>query len=209
MKREISVAYSFAFALAFATQFIPPAVQAQTPSAGDTANAEMVPAEVAVTENVDGNKTKPGDTIRTTLSDKVKLKNGTELSAGTAIIGLVSADEMQLQGASKLAINFNKAVLKNGTVIAIKATIVGVSPPESQDISGRPIKPGDQYSAGWTGHPGEIDEIGALPGIDLHSKVSSNNSGVLVATGKRDVKLKWGSGLSLAVAAADQTHRGE
>lgn len=209
MKREIPVALSFTFALAFATQFIPSAIQAQSPSSGDTTVMEMVPVQVALAENIDGNKVKPGDQIRTTLSDKVKLKNGTELPAGTAIIGAVGTDEMQLPGTSKLAINFNKAVLKNGTVIAIKATIVGVNPPEHEDASGRPIKPGDQYTQSWAGRPDSVDEIGALPGVDLHSKVASNNSGVLVATGKHDVKLKWGSEISLAVAPADQAHHGE
>jgi hypothetical protein len=209
MKRNVSAALSFAFGLAFAAQFISSTVQAQSPSSGDAAVTEMVPAQVALAENVDSNKTKPGDQIRTTLSDKVKLKDGTELPAGTAIIGIVSTDEMQLTGTSKLAINFNKAVLKNGTVIAIKATIVGVNPPEHEDASGRPIKPGDQYTQSWSGRPDSVDEIGALPGVDLHSKVSSKNSGVLVATGKHDVKLKWGSEISLAVVAADQAHHGE
>jgi hypothetical protein len=210
MKREVALTFSLA-ALSLA-MLSPNVVKAQNtddsrPSqttagnqSGQSEAMDMVSARVALNNTIDANKSKPGDPIRTTLSDKVSLKNGTVLPAGTEIVGVVAADEMQTNGASKLAMNFNKAQLKNGTVVPIKATIVGIYPPEFQDISGRPIKPGDEMTHTWTGHPDAVDEIGALPGVDLHSRIESNNSGVLVSKTKHDVKLKYGSEIALAVA---------
>jgi hypothetical protein len=210
MKRNSAIVLSCAAATL--ALFIPAAIQAQT--AAETAEAAtMVSARVALIQNVDGSKAKPGDAVQTTLADKVALKNGTVLPAGTKILGVVAADELNLAGTAKLALIFNKAVLKNGTVIPIKATVVGVYAPESQDINGRPIKPGDQFIGDWSGKSTVVDEIGALPGVDLHSRVDSSNSGVLVSTNKHDVKLKWGSELSLAVASqtapADGTAQGK
>ncbi len=210
MKREFAVILSSA-ALSLA-MLSPNLVKAQDkgnsqPSQTMTSNQgiqsevmDMVSAHVALKETIDASKVKPGDRIHTTLSDKVLLKNGTELPAGTEIVGVVAADDMQMNGASKLAMNFNTAKLKNGTAIPIKATIVGIYPPEFQDINGRPIKPGDEETDTWAGHPDSVDEIDALPGVDLHSRISSSNSGVLVSTKKHDVKLKYGSEIALAVA---------
>jgi hypothetical protein len=175
--------------------------QAQTTAQASQGGAmDMVSARVAMKETIDASKVKPGDPIKTELAKKVVLKNGSELPAGTTILGVVGTDDMQMEGTSKLVLNFNKAQLKNGTVIPIKATIVGIYPPESQDISGRPIAPGDQVTQAWSGHPDEVEEIGALPGVDLHSKVTSNNSGVLVSKSKHDMKLRYGSEIALAVA---------
>ena len=178
--------------------FIPAAIQAQSAAATEEAS-NMVSARVALIQNVDGGKAKQGDQIQTTLADKVTLKNGTVLPAGTKILGVVAIDELNVSGASKLAMNFNKAVLKSGTTVPIKATIVGVYAPESQDINGRPIKPGDQFIGDWSTKSTDIDEVDALPGVDLHSKVDSTISGVLVS--KHDVKLKWGTEVSLAIAS--------
>ena len=41
-----------------------------------------------------------------------------------------------------------------------------------------------------------------MSGVDLHSKIASMNSGVLVSTKKDDVKLKEGTEFGLAIAAA-------
>jgi len=195
MKRETLVALSVA-AVSVA-MFFPNVTLAQS---GENEAAQMVSARVALKQNVDANKVKQGDQVRTTLAKKVRLTNGTELPAGTAILGVVSADDMQLNGTSKLALNFNKAELKNGTVVAIKATILGVFPPESVDANGNPVTPGDQETGNWNGHPDSVDQIDALPGVDLHSKTASTNSGVLVSTTKHNMKLKWGSEIALAVA---------
>jgi len=204
MKRE--VASSLAFALLCAAPALSTA--AQVPASGGAA-VQMVSAQVALAQNLDAGKAKPGDPVRTTLAGKVTLTNGTVLPAGTSILGVVTADDSQLTGTTKLALTFEKAVLKNGTTVPIKATIVGVFQPETQDASGRPMKAGEEHGNAFSQRPDAVDEIGALPGVDLHSKISSSNSGVLVATGKHDFKLKWGSDFSLAIAAGTQQRQGE
>jgi hypothetical protein len=201
MKREFAITLSLA-AMSFAL-ILPNSIQAQSDPGvqpGQGVALEMVSARVALKQEIDADKVKQGDQIRTTLSGKVHLKNGTELPSGTVILGVVATDDMQLSGTSKLALNFNKAELKNGTIIPIKATIVGFFPPESEDANGYPIAPGDQELDAWEQHPDSVDEIGALPGVDLHSRITSSNSGVLVSTSKHDMKLKWGSEFALAVA---------
>jgi hypothetical protein len=208
MKREFTVASSSA--VLTMGLFLSAAVM--TPSrnfaqTGAQSNAaDVVSAQGALTDTVDSNKTKPGDPVRVTLSNKVRLTNGTELPAGTAIIGEVSTDDMQLNGTTKLALRFTKAETKGGEVVPIKATIVGVFPPESEDISGRPITPGDEVTGSLPQHPDSVDELGALPGVDLHSNVSSSNSGVLVTATKHDVKLKRGSEIALTIAQTATAH---
>jgi hypothetical protein len=201
MKREVITTLSLA--TASLALLLPAIGQAQSNSTAPDAQQEamqMVSARVALKQNIDADKVKPGDQIRTTLSDKVHLKNGTELPAGTVILGVVATDDMQRTGTSKLALNFNQAELKNGTMIPIKATIVGVFPPEGEDAEGSPVMPGDQVMENWSPHQTAVDEIDALPGVDLHSTVVSSNSGVLVSTSKHDMKLRWGSEIALGVA---------
>jgi hypothetical protein len=203
MKRELATTLSLA-ALSMAL-LNPLAARAQSQNVGSAQMAndeslQMVSARVALTENLDAGKAKAGDQVRTTLAKKVTLKNGTVLPAGTVILGVVSTDDMERQGTSKLALTFTKAELKDGTVVPIKATMVGVYPPQSEDSDGRPIAPGDQVTNAWAQHADAVDEIGALPGVDLHSSISSSNSGVLVSSSKHDVKLHWGSEIALAVA---------
>ena len=41
-----------------------------------------------------------------------------------------------------------------------------------------------------------------VSGVDLHSKISSQNSGVFVSMKKNDVKLKAGSEIQFAIAPA-------
>jgi hypothetical protein len=180
-----------------------PANQAQplnTPSdqSGQAEAQEMVSARVALKENLDAMKLKAGDPVKTTLSNNVSLKSGPELPRGTEILGVIAQDDMQVNGKSKLALNFTQAKLKDGTVVPIKATIVGVYPPASEDSSGRVIAPGDQVRGTFSLHQDGVDQMDALPGVDLHSKVESNVSGVLVST-KHNVKIAWGSEIALAV----------
>jgi hypothetical protein len=105
-----------------------------------------------------------------------------------------------MSGDTKLALRFTKAVLKDGTAVPIKAIIVGVFEPESEDAQGNPVAPGDQARHLWNEQSPGVDEIGALEGGDLHSRISSSNSGVLVSTTKHDVKLKWGSEIAMGIA---------
>lgn len=52
----------------------------------------------------------------------------------------------------------------------------------------------------WTDATLEVDQLNVVPGVDLHSSIASQNSGVLVSTKKDDVKLIRGSQVQLAVA---------
>jgi hypothetical protein len=177
-----------------------PAITSSGMQLGEAEAMQMVSARVALRQTVDADKVKPGDQIRTTLSGKVHLKNGTELPSGTVILGVVTSDGRQMSGTSRLALDFNEAELKNGRMIPIKATIVALYPPASEDAEGNPLMPGDQEVETWTNRSNAVDEINALPGVDLHSNVASNESGVLVSTSKRDVKLNLESEIVLAVA---------
>jgi len=178
------------------------AMSASTTQPGGEAEArDMVPARAAVTSTLDANKLKPGDRIKVKLADTVHLKNGRELPSGSELLGVVSTDNMH-PGNSKLAIRFTEAKLKHGGVVPIKATIVGVFPPEAENGQGYDVVPGDQQPNSWTDSTLQVDQIGALSGVDLHSRVAGSNSGVFVTTKKSDVKLDQGSELTLAIAAA-------
>lgn len=166
--------------------------------------SEMVPARAAVTSTLDANKLKPGDKIRVKLADTVHLKNGRELPDGTELIGVVSTDNMH-PGNAKLAIRFTEAKLKRGGMIPIKATIVGVFPPEAENGLGYDVVAGDQQPNSWTASTLQIDQLGALSGVDLHSRIAGSNSGVFVTTKKSDVKLAEGSELTLAIGAANES----
>jgi hypothetical protein len=171
------------------------------PPAGQHEAMQMVPAQADLIKPLDARKAQPGMQFRVVLSNTIHLKNGTELPHGTALIGLVSTDDMHLSGTSKLALRFTKAELRNGKVLPIKATIVGVFPPAEQGAEEYPVAPGDQDTNSWTNQMLQVDQIGALSGVDLHSKIASMNSGVFVSTKKHDVKLSAGSEFALAIAA--------
>jgi hypothetical protein len=216
MKREVALAFSLA-SLSLAS-LIPNTSQAQDngvaqPSqtvandqAGRSEAMQMVPAHVALRESIDGSKARTGDRILAVLGNKIQLKDGKELPAGTQILGVVATDDMQTNGTSKLALNFNRAKLKDGTVVPIKATIEGIFAPEDTID---PAESSDDVAQAWSGRPTAVDQSDALPGVDLHSKIESQNSGVLVSTKKHDVKLKYGTQIALAVAPAPQTSAGE
>lgn len=162
--------------------------------------AQMVRAQAALTQTIDAKDVKPGDTFAAKLAKKVRLKNGTELPAGTELIGKIGTDDMQQKGTSKLALCLDEARLKNGKTYPVKATIVGLFAPGAGPGETYPVAPGDQVHNDWKPSEIGVDEIGALSGIDLHSKLSSQNSGVLVSTRKDDFKIKRGTELALAIA---------
>jgi hypothetical protein len=169
---------------------------AADPSAQQEA-AVMVRAQVAMATSLDARKDKPGEEFRARLNDTVHLKNGPELPHGTILIGQVTTDDMQTSGNSRLAIRFTEAKLKDGKVIPLKAMIVGVQPPDSDapgDLDGQSALP-------WNSNTLQVDQVGVFSGVDLHSRIDSQNSGVFVTKTKDNVKLKAGSELTLAVAA--------
>ena len=201
MKREATISLSIAVA-AFAI-LLPQFAQAKTTSGTQSSMPQsrqeamkMVPAQVSLTKDLDARRMQPGHAFRAKLNKDVRLDNGTELPHGTVLIGTVVTDKMQVAGKSRLALRFTKAQLKSGKVIPIKATIMGIAPP-AYDAYENPTA--DDLGQ-WNHKTLQLDQIGALSGIDLHSKISSKNSGVFVSTKKDDVKLSAGSRMALAIA---------
>jgi plastocyanin len=175
--------------------------QAKQQSSSAAAEAsEMVPAQAALVQTIDSKTVKPGDEIRAKLTSKVHLKNGNELPSGTELIGKVGTDDMQQNGQSKLALCIDHARLKDGKTVPVKATIVGIYAPGIAPATPYPVQPGDQVANDWTSSIHGVDQIGALSGVDMHSNLTSKNSGVLVSTKKDDFKLKQGTELALAIA---------
>lgn len=172
-------------------------------STGQHEATRMVPANAALLRTINAKDVAPGYQFKAKLSRAAKLDDGTKLPAGTVLLGKVEQDDMQLQGTSKLALRFDQAVLKDGKIIPIKATIVGVYPPQAVNAEDYPVVAGNQVPNGWNDGTLQVDQINALPGVDLHSKIKSQNSGVFVSTKKDEVKLNTGSEFQLAIT--DQT----
>jgi len=209
MKREVALSLSIAFAsIALLSPQISQARNVKgfqasksiNNSAGRREAMRMVPAQVALVKRLDAKKMQPGKQFQATLNKTIYLKNGPELPRGTKLIGTVAVDHMQAGGTSRLALRFSKAELKNGKIVPIKAMIVGVFPPsfDSFDYYANLTDPAANI---WTNKTLQIDQIGALSGTDLHSRIAGSNSGVLVSTKKDDVKLDAGSRFDLAIAA--------
>lgn len=205
MKREAAI--SLSAAVASLALLCPPFLQAAntpgTPSSStrnNTAAAQheasmMVPAEVALVKDLDSSKMQAGKQFRATLSSTVHLKNGVELPHGTVLMGTVVTDHMQAKGTSRLALRFTQAKLKSGKIVPIKATIMGVAPPSYTYYSY-----GSQNAISWDGKTIQLDQVNALSGIDLHSAIVRQNSGVFVSNKKDHVKLSAGSQMALALA---------
>jgi len=201
----------FAVSIAFATcaLFCPKPAAAQTSNgttdvdasmaagAASQVAAQMVPANATLAQAIDAKKMQPGQPFQAKLSDTVHLKNGVELPRGTTLVGTVATDQMG-NGKSTLALRFTKADLKGGKEIPIQATIVGVAPPANGsgwDGSGAQAPPSP-----WNGSSLQVDEIGVMSGIDLHSKIAGEDSGVFVSSRKDNMKFLNQSQLSLAIA---------
>lgn len=171
--------------------------------AGSSEAAQMVPARAFLTHKLDAKDAKPGTQFTAALSKTVHLKDGTELPRGTKLLGMVATDDMNMQGASKLALRITKAELNDGKTIPVKATIVGVYGPESETAEGYVISPGDEQSNDWTRNILAIDQLDVMSGVDLHSRIAGRNSGVFVSKKKDDVKIAAGSELALAIAGSN------
>ncbi len=177
-----------------------PTDQSQTTPRGEREAMRMVPARAALIGNLISNKVKPGDEFRASLANKVRLDNGPELPAGTVLIGQVATDDMNESGTSKLALRFTEAKLKDGKTVPIKATIVGVMESGYANEDNYRMNPGDQIPNSWNDGTLTIDQLNALHGVDLHSKIASTNSGVFVSSTNDHMKLTSGSELELAIA---------
>jgi len=157
---------------------------------------QMVPARASLTKPLDSNSIHTGEQFRAILNDNVHLNSGVELRKGDALLGTVADDDMNSAGKSHLAVRFTQAVLKNGQTIPIKATIVALYQPS--DLAGygdSEVLPPNSWNEGTL----RVDQVGVVKGVDLHSQISSQNSGVFVSE-KNKVKIPAGSELSLAIA---------
>lgn len=156
----------------------------------------MVPAEATLTQNMDAEKLQTGSDFTAVLTQSAKLKNGDELPRGTTLIGKVERDS-QPGAKSVLTLRFTQAKLKDGHEVPIRATIVAVAPPaatDQADYFGAPVM------TPWDGRSLAFDQIGALSGVDLHSRIAGKDSGTFVSK-RKDVRLSGGSQLALAIGA--------
>jgi len=178
----------------------PQPAQSQASSQDSAAPAmHMVPARAALNGALVASKVKAGDEFRATLAEKVQLQNGPKLPAGTVLIGQISTDDTNQAGTSKLALRFTSAKLKDGQTVPIKATIVGILDTGLANEDTYRLNPNGQTPASWNDGTLTVDQIGAMNGVDLHSKIASQNSGVFVST-KDNIKLVNGGELELAIA---------
>ncbi len=175
----------------------------QAPLRGRHEAALMQPASATLVKTVDAAREQSGTSVDAKLQGKVRLTNGTELPRGTMLLGKVAEDDTQQLGRSKLALRFDEARLKDGATVPIRATIVGFYGPGGADSE---IDPGDRdvmMSNDWTAKTLQMDQENVTPGVDLHSKISSRNSGVFVSSKKDDIKLREGSEIHFAIASAN------
>jgi hypothetical protein len=202
----IAVAFSLAFVCPHGTQAQSSSnADANTQQTANTDNSsasseamQMVPAQAALLGSLDSKKVQPGQQFQAALAGKVHLKNGVELPSGTKLVGTIVNDNTQ-SGKATLALRFTQAQLKDGKTVPIKAIIVGVNPPQV----GPPVDTTTEPANTWNYNAQQVDDVGVMNGVDLHSRVNGENSGVFVATKKNDVKFAPRSQFALAIAPAD------
>ena len=164
----------------------------------------MVRGVVALSHTLDAKSAHPGSQFEAKLESTVHLANGTDLPKGSMLMGQVASDDMNQSGTSKLALRFTQAKTKEGNTVPVRATIMEVFPPKEFNGYGSPnmdmgtLWPNTANSEG-NAHTLKVDQIGAINGVDLHSNINSQNSGVFVSTKKVDVKLHQGTQLALAI----------
>jgi hypothetical protein len=206
MKREANLSLSIAAVclLLLAPAFVK-AQNMQSPRAaksnaaltmGSREASMMAPAQASLLNEINARKIQPGYLFRARLTSTVYLKNGQKLPDGTLLWGKVTTDKTQADGRQKLALQFTRAELKNGKTIPIRAAIMGISAPQFGYLEDSSY----QAPISWNGTTLQVDQIEALSGVDLHSKIAGPNSGVFIATKKDNVKLSRGSQLALAIA---------
>ncbi len=188
--------------LAFLAPQLAMAANPATKTADNYANAQqeagqMVSVQAHLVKALDARKDMAGNQFEAVVDKTVHLKDGTELPHGTVLIGKVATDQMHSSGTSRLALLFTEAKFKDGKAVPIRAMIAGVAGPP--DYTGYMTSTDSLPS--WNRTTLQVDEIGALKNVDLHSRIGGANSGVFVTTKKDDVRLAAGSQLSLAIAA--------
>ena len=202
MKREATISLS---AAVLSLAFLSGSAQAQGNNSSNLASEQaeaqqMVPAQATFDKSFDAKKAQQGQQFEVTLNQNVKLKDGEELPHGTVLEGKVVTDNVQSSSGSKLVLRFAQAHLKDGKTIPIRATITGVYSQGSLDA---------EYGSDWTPTQIDIEQEGAMHGVDLHSRIGAENSGTFEAKNKGDVKFDRGSALSLAIAPGQSSSSGK
>lgn len=165
--------------------------------------AQMVGARAALEQTLDSKKVEVGQAFKARLPEKVRLTDGQELPRGTTLVGKVAEDAEDVSGMLTLSLQIDQAQLKGGKTIPLKAMIVGVFP-AGNDVAtqARAVAPGEQAPNPWRPGMDNVDQIGALRGVDLHSRINGDSSGELVSNRKDNIQLKAGTELALAIAPA-------
>jgi hypothetical protein len=171
--------------------------------------SKMVPATAAFISTIDSQKVTSGAQVKIKLQGKVRLENGPVLPSGTILVGQV-VDNSTQSGQAKFTLRFTEADLKNGQIVPIKATIVNVYKESSEVAAGQYNVAG--VSLGWDKGTLGVNQSDAMPGVDLHSKIASPDSGVFVSTKKAAIKFSPEVQLELAIAprsgSAEQSANG-
>jgi hypothetical protein len=167
-----------------------------TSPAGRNEATRMVPAQANLTRPLNSRNSRVGQKFEARLNEKVHLKNGPVLPKGTELVGKVVKDQASSNGKSTLALRFTQADLKGGKTIPIKATIVGLYSNADQDASSYGVA---EMPNNWTPKTLQVDQINALNHVDLHSKISASNSGVLQSD-KSNIHFSSGTEFALAIA---------
>lgn len=157
----------------------------------------MVPARATLESSINADKDAPGTQFRVRLSKSVRLDNGMKLPKGTVLLGQIANDDMGMNGNAKLALRITEAVMHDGQTVPVKATIVGIYTP-GKFIDEGPYT--EQIPNSWNDGTLAVDEVNVIHGVDLHSRIASHNSGVLVATRDRTIHVPTGSEFALAIA---------
>ncbi len=193
---------------------VPPLIRAQnsngqadqtalTSAAARQEASQMVAANAHLVQALDARKLQPGRQFEAIIDGTVHLKDGTELPRGTVLHGEIAADQMRSGGTSHFALRFTEAKLKSGKILPVEVMIAGVAGPPA----GIGYAAEDQGPPAWNGQELQVDEIGVLNHVDLHSRIAGRDSGVFVSAKKDDMKLAAGSRLSLAIAPQTNTAR--
>jgi hypothetical protein len=173
--------------IALALIALPATVFAQSANATASTPAQhLVATQGSLVQTLDAKKVQMGSEFKVKLSSTVHLDNGATLPAGSMLVGNVVEDDMQVNGTSKLALRFTHATTKDGQSIPIHATIVGIASSSDSTID-------------WKPSVSRVDQVGVISNVDLHSALTSKNSGVFVSTKKDDVKLVGGSSIQIAI----------
>lgn len=176
-----------------------PATEDVVSTRQESSVAFMVPAQATLVEPLDQKKLQAGQQFHAALGEKVELRNGPELPKGTVLVGTVAASEQTAGGGSKLVLRITTAQLKDGKTVQVKVTIVGVYAAGDE---------ADRQLNVWSQKAGATEEENVFAGVDFHSDTASSDSGSFVSSGKSQVKLPKGSGLSLAIGPEQDAQGG-